>query len=255
MHAPVRPRARGRLAIAIVCSSALVLAACSSSGGNDATRAPSGSSAVTFESSDGVRLAGRIFGDGVRGVVLAHMHPADQTSWFAFADRLAGEGYLVLTFDFRGYCPGGVGGCSEGERTTAEDWKDVSGAIAYLRGTRHAETVSLIGASMGGTASLVAASQPGAAVSAVITLSAPTEFEGLVADASVLTQISAGKLFIAGVGDASAAASAETLYEQSPPPKHVEIVPADDHGTDLLSGSQGEVVTRLIETYLETNGS
>ena len=30
----------------------------------------------------------------------------------------------------------------------------------------------------------------------------------------------------------------------------MEIVPADDHGTDLLTGPQGEVVSRLIETYL-----
>jgi hypothetical protein len=43
------------------------------------------------------------------------------------------------------------------------------------------------------------------------------------------------------------------LYEQAPPPKRVEIVPADDHGTDLLSGAQAEVVRRLIEVALETN--
>ena len=60
----------------------------------------------------------------------------------------------------------------------------------------------------------------------------------------------ANKLFIAGVGDAPAAASAEQLDEIAPPPKRLEIVPADDHGTDLLSGSRGEAVQRIIETYL-----
>jgi hypothetical protein len=109
---------------------------------------------------------------------------------------------------------------------------------------------------MGGTASLVAAAQDGVDVGAVITLSAPASIEGLVADASVLTRITAAKLYIAGVGDASAAADAQTLYEQSPPPKRVEIVPSDDHGTDLLSGGQGEVVARLIETTLaQASGS
>ena len=41
-----------------------------------------------------------------------------------------------------------------------------------------------------------------------------------------------------------------------PDPKLVElgIVPADDHGTDLLTGSQAEVVRRLIETYLQQTG-
>ena len=60
--------------------------------------------------------------------------------------------------------------------------------------------------------------------------------------------MSVGKLFIAGVGDAAAAADAESLYAQAPPPKQVEIVPADEHGTDLLTGSRAEVVRRLIET-------
>jgi hypothetical protein len=104
---------------------------------------------------------------------------------------------------------------------------------------------------MGGTASLVAASRESADVRAVITLSAPVSIEGLVADAEVLSAITAGKLYIAGVGDAPAAQDAETLDQQSPPPKGgPQIVPADEHGTDLLTGGQGEVVSRLIENYL-----
>jgi pimeloyl-ACP methyl ester carboxylesterase len=247
-----RPRVRGRLAVAIAV--ALSLSACGSSGG-DVNAAPGDSKAVSFRASDGVQLAGRVFGTGPRGVILAHMKPADQRSWFDFANRLVSDGYHVLTFDFRGYCPGGVGGCSQGDPTIAGIWKDVVGAIDYMRDDQHVDTLSLIGASMGGTASLIAAAQPNAVVRAVITLSAPTEIEGLVADANVLAQVTAGKLFIAGVGDASAAQSAQTLYDESPPPKRVEILPADDHGTDLLTGAQGEVVSRLIETYLETNGS
>jgi hypothetical protein len=103
---------------------------------------------------------------------------------------------------------------------------------------------------MGGTASLVAAARPDVDVAAVVTLSAPTSIEGLVADPPLLQGLDAGKLFIAGVGDGSAAEAAEAFYAVAPPPKRVEIVPADDHGTDLLSGPQGEVVQRLIEGYL-----
>src|SRR5262245_39868702 len=82
------------------------------------------STAVTFPSADGVALAGRLFGPdtATTGVVLAHMLPADQSSWFDFADRLGGSGYRVLTFDFRGYCPGGVAGCSEGRKDVAASW-------------------------------------------------------------------------------------------------------------------------------------
>jgi dienelactone hydrolase len=218
-------------------------------GGSEPPADLTGSRPVEFDSADGVRLEGRLFGEGDAAVVLSHMRPADQTSWFRFADRLADGGYLVLTYNFRGYCPGGDGGCSEGDRDVGAAWQDVAGAIDFVR-SRGATSISLVGASMGGTASLVAAGARGSDVRAVVTLSAPAAIEGLVADASLLSRITAGKLFVAGVGDAVAAADAESLYRQAPPPKRVEIVPADDHGTDLLTGAQAEVVRRLIETYL-----
>ncbi len=248
MHATPRRRI-GALVLGAI--AATLLAACS---GESSPPDLSGSRAVSFPSADGVHLEGRLFGDGTSAVVLSHMRPADQTSWFAFAGRLADDGYLVLTYDFRGYCPGGQGGCSGGETDISTIWQDVLGAIDFVH-AQGATSVSLVGASMGGTASLVAASRLGSDVRAVVTLSAPVSIEGLVADASVLTQITAGKLFIAGVGDASAARDAETLYQQSPPPKGgLQIVPSDDHGTDLLTGARGEDVARLIENYLEQTG-
>src|SRR5262245_58482602 len=136
-----------------------------------------GSRPITFESTDGVKLAGPPLrpDQGSAGVVLAHMSPADQRSWFDFAERLAREGYRVLTFDFRGYCPGGDGGCSEGERDVPSIPKDVEGAIAELR-RRGVTKIGLVGASMGGTASLITAANQGRDVAAVVTLSAPTAF-------------------------------------------------------------------------------
>ena len=245
--APVTTGVR-RWGLATACALALALASCG--GGAERPADLSGSEAITFASRDGVELQGRVFGRGTTAVVLSHMLPADQRSWFDLAGRLAEEGYLVLTYDFRGYCPGGDGGCSQGERDISAIWQDVLGAIDLVR-ERGADRVVLIGASMGGTASLVAAAQPGTDVDAVITLSAPSSIEGLVADGPLLQTISAGKLFVAGVGDFAAAQAAQELYSISPPPKRVEIVPADDHGTDLLTGPQGEVVKRLIETTLE----
>ncbi len=241
-------RRRQRRPTALFLLIVLVLTGCS-----DPDADLSDSREVSFPAADGVRLEGRVFGNGSSAVVLSHMRPSDQTSWFRFAGRLADAGYLVLTYDFRGYCPGGEGGCSQGSRDITAMWQDVVGAIEFVR-SRGATSVSLVGASMGGTASLVAASREGVDVRAVITLSAPVSIEGLVVDGALLSRVSVGKLFIAGVGDAVAATDAESLYGQAPPPKRVEIVPADDHGTDLLTGSQAEVVRRLIETYLQQTG-
>jgi alpha/beta superfamily hydrolase len=214
------------------------------------TEAPqAGSRAVAFHASDGTRLEGRVFGSGSVGVVLAHMFPADQRSWWPFAGTLADDGYRVLTFDFRGYCPGGNAGCSGGSKDIPKISEDVAAAASYLRNAG-ATRVMLIGASMGGTASLLAAAQPEVDPSAIVTLSAPLSFEGLTIDPTTLQNVEAPKLFIAGNGDATAAQAAQQLYDQALGSRRVEIVPTDDHGTDLLTGTRGEEVQKLITTYL-----
>jgi dienelactone hydrolase len=245
------------IAIASAFLGASLGAACSS--GGSATPPPTRDSrAVSFPSSDGVRLAGRLFpanGGAVRGtpgVVLSHMLPADQRSWFAFAERLAGEGYTALTYDFRGYCPGGVGGCSQGTKNVAEIWQDVAGSATFLR-SQGVSSVSLVGASMGGTASIIAAGggvPPAGDVASVITLSAPVSIEGLAATPELLLTIQATKLFIAALGDGVAADAAQQLYTEASAPKRVEILPVDGHGTDMLTQSRGEEVQRLILTTL-----
>ena len=209
---------------------------------------------VVFNAIDGVRLSGRRFGpDQARtGVVLAHMLPADQTSWFEMGDLLGGMGYAVLTFDFRGYCPGGVAGCSDGSKDPAAASRDVAGAVAFLR-SQGVRTIALFGASLGGTASLVVSSQPGESIAAVATLSAPRSIGGLVASPDVLAGISAAKLFIAGDADAIAAADAQAMFDEGPQPKDLQILTSGDHGTDLLEGNQSENVRTLLITFLEVH--
>jgi pimeloyl-ACP methyl ester carboxylesterase len=215
------------------------------------TQALDDSQAVTFASADGVRLAGRVFGpdDATAGVVLAHMLPADQSSWFDFADRVGELGYRVLTFDFRGYCPGGDAGCSQGTKQVSAIWQDVQGAVDYLE-DEGVLRIGLVGASMGGTASLVVGSRADEAIRAVVTLSAPASIDGLVAGPDILAATTAAKLFIAGNGDGVAADSAQRFYDQSAPPKRVEILTTADHGTDVLEGNQGEVARALIVGWL-----
>jgi len=209
------------------------------------------STAVTFETVDGVTLEGRLFGpaDATAGVVLAHMLPADQSSWFDFAQRLGSMGYRAVTFDFRGYCPGGDAGCSEGKKDVSAIWQDVLAAKRFLE-SKGVTRVALVGASMGGTASLVAAAQVPTAVEAVITLSAPTSIDGLAAGPEVVQASGAAKLFMAGDGDTSAAEAASAFYEQSLQPKKLEILTTPDHGTDLLTGNQGEIARTAILSWL-----
>lgn len=209
------------------------------------------STPVTFESSDGVELAGRLFGPegATAGVVLAHMLPADQSAWFDTAAALGERGYRVLTFNFRGYCPGGDAGCSQGEKRIDAAPADLEGAVAYLR-SQGVSRVALVGASMGGTAALRVAGEEEAGIEAVITLSAPEAISGLTAGPDVMATVSAAKLFIAATGDPTAAQAAEAFYNHSMQPKRYEIVTSDDHGTDLLEGNQGARVKELIYGWL-----
>jgi hypothetical protein len=40
------------------------------------------------------------------------------------------------------------------------------------------------------------------------------------------------------------------MYDLSVPPKRVEILPSEDHGTDLLEGNQGPNLRELLATWL-----
>jgi uncharacterized protein len=201
---------------------------------------------VTFSTADGITLNGHLFGSGHAGVVLCHMYPADQSSWYGTAQRLAADGYLVLTFDFRGY------GKSNGRKDIPKINQDVAAAITQIR-TGGAGAVVLIGASMGGTASLVAGDRAQALSSirmaGVATLSAPVEFMGLSATAAV-PRIIVPLLFIAGEKDAGAA-GARQLEQLSSGKGDLQIVPGGDHGTNLLTGSQGARVYQSLLDFLK----
>lgn len=199
------------------------------------------STEVGFRTEDGFRLQGEVFGEGPDVVILSHMRPADQSSWFDFAESLTEHGYRALTFNFRGY------GSSEGAKVLDVIDRDVRGAIRFSR-DQGAERVILIGASMGGTASMVAAaSEP---VDGVVTLSAPDRLGPLDA-AAAAGSVDAGTLFIVAQEDEPYVGQAESLFKAAAEPSDIKIVPGSDHGTDLLGGSQGKSVKGAIRDFLE----
>jgi pimeloyl-ACP methyl ester carboxylesterase len=208
---------------------------------------PSGTP-VNFTTEDGIALGGHLYGSGNLGVVLSHMYPTDQTSWTVVAERLAQEGYLVLTYDFRGY------GESGGSKDIAHIDRDVSAAVKYLRFAGGSDIV-LVGASMGGTASLMASTtfqtMSSWRLAGVVTLSAPVEFEGLSATDSV-PQLVVPLLFIAAEDDVGAE-GARKLEELSGNKGDLQIVPGSDHGTDLFSGAQAGTVWQLLLDFLQQN--
>jgi pimeloyl-ACP methyl ester carboxylesterase len=130
-----------------------------------------GETPVQIKAADGATVYGVEVGTGKTGVVLAHQYLSDHCEFMDFARELAGAGFRALTIDFR------YNGASTGGNSSRLDL-DVVAAVARLRGDG-ATRIKLVGASMGGTAVLVAASRITPPVDGVVSLSGPTSFRGL----------------------------------------------------------------------------
>ncbi|MDQ7842616.1 MAG: alpha/beta fold hydrolase [Armatimonadota bacterium] len=197
--------------------------------------------AVTFRSRDGITLRGRLWSGGSTAVVFSHMFGTTQSIWFDLADYLAGQGYTVLTFDFRGV------GSSSGRLVIRNVYRDTMAAAAFVRSDRPRRVV-LIGASMGGTASIVAAAHE--PVDGLVVIASGTRFQGLDARPH-LGQLRMPKLFIAGSRDLPFNTSARVMFERTPPPKQLMLVPTALHGTYMLrSARHREQIYRTISTFL-----
>jgi pimeloyl-ACP methyl ester carboxylesterase len=217
------------------------------------TEEPTPGVPVSFRTADGVRIAGRAFGGGRIGVVFGHQIDDDQTDWWDLAAALAEEGYTALTLDFRGYCPGDEAGCSE-DGTTADAWRDLLAGAEVLR-DRGADRIVLVGASMGGTAAVLAASRADPPVDGVIALSAPTDCCGMTVERDDPPAIDAPTLFLAGRDDGDAPTSARQMARWAGTSGRFVILDSGEHGVDLLGGLAAPDVERrtnaLLRTFLE----
>ena len=251
------PRAmRIRLAVVTVLFGAFAVACSSSSSSGQPPRAtevllgtpaPADTLSVGFVvQSDSTVLNGRLFGDEHPVVViLSHMRPNDQTAWYPFAQELADAGYAALTFDFRGY------GASQESKDDSKLDDDLSAALRYMRESGK-EQVFLVGASMGGTASLIVAERE--AIEGVISISAPSEFQGHDAR-NAIAEIDAPLLLLASEDDTAARISLVELEEAAGGAAESETYAGDEHGTDIFTGTNAAAVRARILRFLEDHSS
>ena len=240
---------RGLLFIVLALALALPATAAGSSStkpafhDNCGTRAEK-AKAVVFRAPSGPRLVGLVLGSGKTGVVLAHEFRANLCRWLPFARVLAKSGYRVLVFDFHNHGSSGFSNAA-----SAANDRDVvaAGRLLIARGV---EKLFVVGASMGGTASIVAAPKLAPQLSGVISLSGPKQFDGADA-ASAASGLAAPSLFLAARGDSPFADDARTLFDAVPrSDKQLEIVDGTAHGTTLLVGPGGAPVRSLLLAFL-----
>ena len=237
----VRTTQRAGQPIVVIALTALALGGCSGSSSGTAGSTQTSTTATVAEttgktldscahedattkivrfSGAGADLDGVVIGDGANGVVLAHQLHSNLCSWLPFAKRLAAGGVRVLAFDFPG---------------TSDLDRYVLAAVAELR-RQGAHSIALAGASMGGTAVLVAASRD-SKISRVASLSGPRNFEGLAAGRAVM-RVRVPTLFVAGKEDSPYIDDARAMYSAATTDKRLLVVPGSDHGTDLLDEEQ-----------------
>ena len=102
---------------------------------------------VSFAAGDGWLIHAHLYGEGGRGLVLAHGGRFTKESWTNQAGLFASAGYRVLAIDLRGF-----GASTNGPAALRADFGsplDVLAAVRYLRKSG-ATNISLIGGSMGG---------------------------------------------------------------------------------------------------------
>jgi pimeloyl-ACP methyl ester carboxylesterase len=200
---------------------------------------------VAFLTSDRVRIVGALFGNGRVGLVAGHEVRGDLCSWVPFARILSRLGFTVLTIDFRGYGTSAPGSLANSDRYD----RDLLAGAAYL----HSHGVSKViyaGASMGGTAAIVAASESPTAAG-VINLSGPATFLSLNAKRSI-RRLTRPTYLAAGALDAGFVDDARALFAASPArTKHLDVVANSDlHGTALLGGSDGAGLRRRLIAFI-----
>jgi pimeloyl-ACP methyl ester carboxylesterase len=154
----------------------------------------------------GSELDAALVGDGDVGVVLGHQFGSDFCSWIPFAKQLAERNMSALAINFA---------------SMALDDDMIAGARELER--RGNARIILVGASMGGTAALVAASEIDAAgVAALRGLGIPV-------------------LLLVGRQDERFAPDASRLFRaMRSPDKALVVTTGAEHGTDLLQDPKAE---------------
>lgn len=212
--------------------------------------APVDPTPVTLHTPDGLALAAALYlpaGEGpFPGVVLSHAAAADKEAWATTPWLLQAAGYAVLTYDFRGH------GGSAGELDPPNAATDLRTALAYLRAQRPVDTrrIALIGASMGGMASVIVGAQD-PAVRAVVAISSPPDAAGQY-PGLVVGQLSP-RPFLAIGCDADPLTRPERvrqLYEGAGPPKRVVIIECAAHANNILKTEAGPRLLDLVLRWL-----
>jgi dienelactone hydrolase len=186
-----------------------------------------------------------LYGNGNRGIVLAHGGRFGKESWAPQAQVLAQKGFTVLAVQFRGDKKKPDGSTSA-EGAYEDNAADVLAAVRFLH-ARGLRSVSAIGGSLGGDAVGDADAQ-----------SNPGEFDRVVflgsEGGSHPEQLKGRKLFLVARNDTSGDGlrlpGIEAHYAKAPQPKKLIVVDGSAHAQYLFGTDEGPRVMNEILTFI-----
>jgi dienelactone hydrolase len=202
---------------------------------------------VVFRTEDGGTIYGIVYGKSSHAVVLVHGGQYRKESWDAQARSLVEAGFMALAIDLRGF--GSSTGPGQADPFTAPLHLDVLAAVRYLR-ANGAQSVSLVGASMGGWAAADAVvSAKAGEISRLVLL-------GTGAGNQPPERVVGPKLLIASredrSGDGLRLPGIEKAFEKMPEPKRLLIVGGSAHAQAMFATSVGGQVTREMIRFLSS---
>lgn len=200
---------------------------------------------ITIAMPDGhTAIQADLYGNGDRGMVLAHGGRFGKDSWAPQAKILAGKGFTVLAVQFRGdrKNPDGSTGA---QGSYPDNAADVLAAVRYLH-AKGLRSVSAIGGSLGGDAVGDAAA------------SAPGEFDRMVflgsEGGSNPEKLTGRKLYLVArddtSGDGLRLPGIEASYAKAREPKKLIIVDGAAHAQYLFGSDQGPRVMNEILQFV-----
>ena len=198
---------------------------------------------VTFDTEDGATINGELYGTGRTAVIFSVMGNC-KPGWREFAQVTAAQGYMALTYQWRGCKANSV------DQVLIQKFlEDTGAAIAFVR-EQGAEKIVLVGASLGGAASAKLAVESQA--SGLVVLASPpsiSQWGFEIESADLNTDIA--KLFITAEDDNIVpAASTRALYDLAAEPKEWQTYPGSAHGTDLFEGESAEELQQRILEFI-----
>lgn len=199
---------------------------------------------TSFATEDGGLIYADLYGNGERGVVLAHGGQFTKESWQPQAQSLARAGFRVLAFDFRGF--GKSRGPGDTDMDTAPMYLDVLAAVRYLR-KNGAKTVSVMGGSFGGSAAADAsvASQPGE-IDRLILLAAEGNGSAERIKSPLLVIVARDDTS----GDGPRLPNIRAWFDKAPEPKQLIVLDGSAHAQFLFQTEHGDRVMKEVLDFL-----